>query len=110
MGDTRLVRAVESLAGLLAGNLAGELEMLAELIEAKSKRPYYYDTVNEKAWVLGSGGRSGNCEICVDNSDEGWVEDGSVYEGVFGDVDGPPAHPNCDCELEYRERRFRVYY
>lgn len=78
---------------------------LAALIEAN----YTYDTINEKRWILGDGGRSGNCEWCVDASDMGWIPDEDVYDTPMGDADGPPAHKNCDCTLEYRERRYRVY-
>ena len=82
-----------------------EIDNLLALIEAD----YYYDYVNEKRWVLGPGGASGNCETCNDNADLGWIGDDEVFEGTDGDIDGPPAHPNCECELEYRERRVRVY-
>ncbi len=81
---------------------------LAALLEKKA-RAYVYQTANEKRWMLGSGGRSGNCEWCVDASDMGWVPDEDVYPGPMGDEDGPPGHPHCSCELEYRERRYRVY-
>lgn len=77
------------------------------LIEAAGE--YYYDTIEEKRLVLGDGGRSGNCEYCVDASDRGWIEDTDVFEGPMGTEDGPPLHPHCTCELEYRTRRYRVY-
>lgn len=71
---------------------------------------YYYEEVNVKRWVLGSGGRSGNCETCVENADMGWIPDDDVFlASDGGDLDGPPAHPNCDCTLEYSEKRKRVY-
>lgn len=96
--------------------LAAALEALAVAIAVAAAMPlleaageYYYDTENVKRWVLGPGGKSGNCEMCIDNSDLGWIPDDDVYEGVFGDVDGPPAHPHCTCELEYKEKRYRVY-
>jgi len=84
---------------------------LAVLIEAprKKSRQYYYDEVEQKRWILGDGGRSGNCEICVDNSDRGWIDMDDTYESVFGDVDEAPAHPNCTCEVEFKTRRKRVY-
>ena len=83
------------------------LNELLALIEKAGE--YYYDTENVKRWILGDGGRSGNCEICVDNSDLGWIPDEDVFDSVFGDIDGPPAHPNCDCSIEYKEKRVRVY-
>lgn len=87
--------------------IANALTVLLALVEKAGE--YYYDTENVKRWVLGDGGRSGNCEICVENADLGWIPDEDVFEGVFGDVDGPPAHPNCDCAVEYKEKRVRVY-
>ncbi len=82
-----------------------DLACLSMLLEAA----YTYDTENVKRWVLGGGGKSGNCEICEGNAELGWIPDDDVFEGVFEDIDGPPAHPNCDCELEFKEKRFRVY-
>ena len=87
------------------GVILDEIESVIALLEAN----YTYDYVNEKRWVLGDGGRSGNCETCVDNADMGWIGDDEVFDGVDGDVDGPEAHPGCTCTLEYRERRVRVY-
>lgn len=85
------------------------VEALAFLIEAPKKRLYYYEQVEQKRWLLGDGGRSGNCEICVDNYDRGWIDMDDVFEGVFGDIDQPEAHPNCGCEVEFKTRRKRVY-
>ena len=77
------------------------LNELADLLEAN----YIYDTVNEKRFVPDADA----CEICEDAADMDWVPDEATYLGVFGDEDGPPLHPNCGCDLEYRERRVRVY-
>jgi hypothetical protein len=89
-------------------NLKRVLLDLSHLLEAAGE--YYYDTENVKRWVLGDGGRAGNCEICVDNSDMGWIPDEDVFEGSGGDdIDEPPAHPNCTCTVEYKEKRVRVY-
>lgn len=82
--------------------------VLAEMLLLEARGQYTYDTVEEKRLVLGDGGRSGNCEYCLDAADRGWIEMDDVYEGPMGDEDGPPLHPHCDCELEYRTRRFRV--
>jgi hypothetical protein len=88
--------------------VAAALEALAlAIMEAQGE--YYYDTRNVKRWVLGDGGKSGNCEICDENADLGWIDDDEVFIGVFGDIDGPEAHPNCTCTLEYKEQRYRVY-
>lgn len=81
---------------------------LGEAILHEARGEYVYDTVEEKRLVLGDGGRSGNCEYCVDAADRGWIGDEDVFEGPMGDEDGPPLHPHCTCTLEYRTRRFRV--
>ena len=71
---------------------------------------YTYDEVEQKRWVLGSGGASGqNCEYCEDNADRGWIDMDDVFEGPGGDIDDAPAHPNCDCTVEQKTRRVRVY-
>lgn len=75
----------------------------------EAKGEYYYDVENVKRWVLGDGGKSGNCEICDENEALGWIPDDDVFESVDGDVDEPPAHPNCTCTLEYKEKRVRIY-
>jgi phosphohistidine phosphatase len=69
---------------------------------------YTYDEQEMKRWVLGSGGASGvNCEDCEEAADRGWVD----MDEVFGpdDVDDAPMHPNCDCTVEQKTRRVRVY-
>lgn len=48
----------------------------------------------EKSWV------GGTCETCQENADEGWIDMDEQFPS--GD-DEPPAHPNCDCELETRD-------
>ena len=86
--------------------------ILGVRLDEKGKS-YYYDTVNEKRWVLGGGGVAGNCDICEENADAGWIGDDETFLDVEGgDIDGPPAHRNCSesgCDIEYRERRYRVY-
>jgi len=81
--------------------------VLAGLLEATGE--YYYEEIEVKRWILGDGGKSGNCEICEDNEARGWVDMDDVYEGVFGEIDEPPAHPNCDCVVEFKTKRRRVY-
>jgi hypothetical protein len=98
----------------MANNRVGKKRRLLEALVAleallEAAGEYYYDTENVKRWVLGSGGRSGNCETCVENADAGWISDDDVFLGVAGDIDEPPAHPNCTCTLEYKEKRVRVY-
>ena len=71
---------------------------------------YTYDEQEVKRLVLGSGGASGvNCEYCEDAADLGWIDMDDVFEGPDGDVDEPPLHPNCDCSVEQKTKRVRVY-
>ena len=91
-----------------------ELEELADLLEEtpllEAKGEYYYDVENVKRWVLGDGGQSGNCETCIENAELGWIPDDDTFLDVEGgDIDGPPAHPNDTCDIEYKEKRVRVY-
>jgi phosphohistidine phosphatase len=48
----------------------------------------------EKSWV------GGTCETCQENADAGWIDMDEQFPS--GD-DEPPAHPNCNCELETRD-------
>ena len=86
---------------------SGESELLGAAIAllVMLEANYTYETVNVKRWIA----EADSCEICIDNEDMGWVDDDAVFEGVFGDVDGPEAHPHCLCSLEYGEKRRRVY-
>ena len=84
-----------------------EANLLADLLEATGE--YYYEEVEQKRWLLGSGGASGNCEYCEDNAARGWIDMDDVYDSPFGDLDEAPAHPHCDCEVEFKTRRKRVY-
>jgi len=77
------------------------------LLEARGK--YYYEMVGVKRWILGDGGKSGNCEYCEDNEALGWIDQDAVFDSPFGEIDDSPAHPHCDCYVEYGEKRRRVY-
>ena len=66
---------------------------------------YYYDTEGVKRWVLGDGGESGNCDLCEENADAGWIPEDEPYPNA----DEPPQHPHCSCEEETKEKRIRVY-
>ena len=92
----------------ILSELGEAIDALAALMEAP-RRQYTYEEVTVKRWVLGSGGKSGNCELCEDNAAAGWVDQDDIFEGVFEDIDEPPAHPNCDCTLEIKDTRRRVY-
>jgi phosphohistidine phosphatase SixA len=98
----------------LVDSMLAELGVEFELDEAGRKRPYTYEEILLKRWVLGSGGKSGNCETCVENSELGWIDSEETFLDSEGtDIDGTPAHPNCDdvsgCSIEYKESRRRVY-
>jgi len=70
---------------------------------------YTYDEQEVKRLILGDGGASGNCDYCEDAADRGWIDMDDVFEGPDGDVDEPPIHPHCTCEVEQKTRRVRVY-
>lgn len=93
---------------LSEAQLSACAEALVLLLQEASGE-YFYDEVTVKRWVLGPGGASGNCEICNDNADAGWIDQDDIFEGVEDDIDEPPAHPNCECEIEYKDTRKRVY-
>ncbi len=66
---------------------------------------YYYDTTLVKRSIEGVSA-SGPCDDCEDNAAQGWIDADDVYSTGH---DGPPFHPNCVCEEEYKEKRVRVY-
>ncbi len=70
---------------------------------------YYYDEEEQKRWILGPGGKDGNCDICNDNADMGWIGMDDVFDSVDGPIDDAPAHPNCTCSVEFKTKRVRVY-
>ncbi len=70
---------------------------------------YYYEDVALKRWALGDGGKTGNCDVCEDNADRGWIDADDVFETQDGDVDEPPGHISCDCTLETKDTTKRVY-
>ena len=87
------------------------------LQEAKAKAKglgsgakYTYEDQEVKRLILGEGGQSGiNCEYCQEAADRGWIDMDDVFEGPDGDVDDVPLHPNCDCTVEQKTKRVRVY-
>ncbi len=83
-------------------------EALAILDAALSEKTgeYYYEEILLKRSVLGDGGASGNCDLCDECADEGWIDSEDVFAS---DEDEPPHHPNCTCTVEYKESRKRVY-
>ena len=89
--------------------LLDAIDGLANLLE-KSK-PFYMEDVTVKSWILGPGGRTGNCELCIENADEGEIEESEAFPaaGQYGPVDEPPLHDHCECEISYRDTRRRVY-
>lgn len=87
--------------------LIREALIVARLLEKRGQ--YYYEEIEQKRWILGPGGRSGNCEYCVEAEDRGWIDMDDLYEGPMDDVDEPPLHPHCECGIEQKTRRKRVY-
>ncbi len=76
----------------------------------EARGEYYYDIEEVKRWILGPGGVSGvNCEGCEGNAELGWIGMDELFTEAAEDVDEPPAHPNCECTVEYRSKRVRVY-
>src|SRR5262249_49746864 len=100
--DQRLARILEAFAAIV---------VLGSLRLDERGKSYYYDDVTVKRWILGSGGRAGNCDDCIENSDAGEIEESEAFpaDGQFGVVDEPPLHEHCDCTVEYRDTRKRVY-
>lgn len=105
-----MIDLAEAVNGLAAVIEAGPINALAALLEKNSNKPgsYYYEDVTVKSWILGSGGVSGNCEGCVENAEAGEIEESEFFP-AYPPVDEPPLHPNCDCTVEYRDTRRRVY-
>lgn len=96
----------------LIGELVESANELAALLERKGdKGTYYYEDVTLKSWILGPGGRSGNCEECIENADAGEIEESDFFPAgsQYGPVDEPPLHDHCTCSVEYRDTRKRVY-
>lgn len=67
----------------------------------EARGEYIYDIVNVKRSVP----EAGCCELCEDCADQGWIDDDDVFDSG---QDSPPHHPNCLCEIEYKEKRVRV--
>lgn len=88
--------------------LIAELDAFIALLEAPGE--YTYEDVTLKRWELGPGGRTGNCDGCVENADSGELEESEFFPapGPFGYVDEPPLHPSCLCFVTYRDTRRRV--
>ncbi len=86
-------------------NAVADILLRASLHVDEAGRSYYYDEINVKRFIPDADA----CEICEDAADLGWIDDDATYEGVFGDEDGPPLHPHCGCELEFKTKRKRVY-
>lgn len=75
LADQEIVEAARAVAG--------------SLIEAKGEGP-------QKRWITSDD----PCVVCQENADAGWIDEGDSFPS--GD-DEPPAHPNCECELETSE-------
>ena len=82
---------------------------IARLVALIEKRSYYYEEIEVKRWILGDGGKAGNCEGCEGNADLGWIDMDALFDEGDEAVDEPPLHPHCTCEVEYATKRKRVY-
>jgi hypothetical protein len=89
--------------------LAAAAALLIILEKKATAGSYFYDEEEVKRWNLGPGGRAGNCDICVDNADLGWIGMDDVFDSVDGPIDEAPAHPNCSCFVDFRTKKVRVY-
>jgi len=78
-----------------------------ELKPLEATGEYYYDEREVKRWITDGD----PCEFCEEMEALGWIDMDDVFptDSQFGDVDEPPAHNNCECEVEYKTQRFRVY-
>ena len=110
-----LLADIEALTEALeVGAVVKSAARLASILEKKRSNKagsYYYEEIELKRWLLGPGGVSGNCDDCVENAEAGWIEASEFFpaDGSDGPVDEPPLHPNCLCDVEYRDTRRRVY-
>lgn len=71
----------------------------------EARGDYYYEEVLKKRSLTGDS-RSGPCDDCDDNEEAGWIDSEAIYPSGH---DGPPFHPNCVCEEEYKQSRQRTY-
>lgn len=111
--EHELIEAAQALIDASEGEpdavLGRALELLGLQLE-EARGEYYYEEVEMKRWILGDGGREGNCEICIENEDMGWIDMDGVFLSSDGtDIDEAPAHPHCTCGTEFSTRRHRVY-
>ena len=103
--DEAVIEAAIQVADSLLESLGMRLEEKKGGGERNKQGSYYYDTQGMKRWVLGDGGQSGNCELCEENADAGWIPEDDEYPNT----DEPPQHFNCSCTEETKDKRVRVY-
>ena len=103
--DEAVIEAAIQVADSLLESLGMRLEEKKGGGERNKQGSYYYDTQGMKRWVLGDGGQSGNCELCEENADAGWIPEDDEYPNT----DEPPQHFNCTCTEETKDKRVRVY-
>lgn len=107
--ERELIEAAQQAAAVLAEvELIEAANAAAAILEARGE--YVYEEITLKRWNLGPGGKEGNCEDCIENSEAGWIEESEPFpaDGQYGVVDEPPLHDHCECEAEYRDTRRRV--
>ncbi len=74
-------------------------------IEIDEKGEYYYEESEMKRWIA----EADACDDCQDCADEEWVDMDFTYSSADFDADEPPLHPHCQCTIEQKTRRQRVY-
>jgi hypothetical protein len=106
-GDTRVElrkrveqvfdKAEKSRAAVIARTEASRASHQAELMSAKDS-----GVIESKVWLL-SGDACPICEEIAAQNPSGVALDKTFAElgGEYGSIDGPPAHPNCQCSLTY---------
>jgi len=52
--------------------------------------------VTGKRWILGAGGKEGNCQDCIDNANAGVIPIDAIFPSG---VETVLAHPNCTCAV-----------
>lgn len=96
--DQYPVGSPESAVQQRVGGVESWSDMVARTETASAMTQTTIDTYNDAGieqvvWVTAA---DGGCDICAGYADMGPV---NINDG-FGDVDGPPGHPNCLCVLQ----------
>ena len=106
-GDVKVVDlAIQLLAIKMFEKMMARVTPTVEFETLTVDRMAKYDTmafagITQKHWITTS---DEPCEThCVPNQNVGWVDIEYQYDGVFGKILHPLAHPNCKCDIIYQE-------